>query len=244
MAPITISFLYLFVSLFIALLDANYPGLPEDIDFSPFRNAVKACLNAPDDIPTINDDTKTTDCALPKNAVMFTYASHYLAEFISLQRKSMELWGLRSCLEKRFVTVCLDNRCSDTCSRHHISNCVQLNMTELPGADFASGPYFFFTWLKHELMYESLKVAAEVFYFDVDLLLLRNPWVDIQFGRDEQGNHIPGPYDLQWQRDRGRGPRSVEGNAYCLFFSSLSFLFRTSFLLVSLRYERFKCLAT
>jgi hypothetical protein len=130
-----------------------------------------------------------------------------MADFILLQQKAMDVWGLRSCLEQRFITVCLDAKCSAVCTKHNVTNCVELAMPELPGADFAKGPYFFFTWLKHELLYEALQVAEEAFYFDIDALVLRNPWVDIRYGRDEQGNHIPGPYDLQWQRDRGRGPR-------------------------------------
>jgi hypothetical protein len=80
-------------------------------------------------------------------------------------------------------------------------------MPKLPGGEYRKGPYFFFTYLKHELMYEALKVADEVFYFDIDVLLLRNPWVEVQYGRDEVGNRIPGPYDLQWQREIDEGPR-------------------------------------
>ncbi len=55
-------------------------------------------------------------------------------------------------------------------------------------------------------MYEALKVANEVFFFDADSILLRNPWIDIQFGRDEEGVRTAKLFDVQFQRDRGKGP--------------------------------------
>lgn len=55
-------------------------------------------------------------------------------------------------------------------------------------------------------MHEALKVVNEVFFFDVDTLILRNPWIHTQFGRNEQGQQLDGPYEIMYQRDRGRGP--------------------------------------
>jgi hypothetical protein len=97
-------------------------------------------------------------------------------------------------------------------------------MPDLPEADFAKGPYYYLTYLKHELIYEALKVADEVFFFDVDVILLRNPWIEVQYGRDGQGNRISGPYDLQWQRENGQGPRF--DSCYGRLLSPLLFIAR------------------
>eukprot|EP01034_Spumella_vulgaris_P026391 gene26391-32965_t len=76
----------------------------------------------------------------------------------------------------------------------------------MPVSDFGKGVYTYFTWIKHELMAEALKVVGEVFFFDADVVLFRNPWIETTYGRHENGSHIYQPYDLMWQRDRGRGP--------------------------------------
>jgi hypothetical protein len=54
-------------------------------------------------------------------------------------------------------------------------------------------------------MYEALKYCERIFYFDADVIILRNPWIDIKYGRDEQNNRFLKDYDLEFQRDRGRG---------------------------------------
>lgn len=35
------------------------------------------------------------------------------------------------------------------------------------------------TWLKHELLFAALMATDRVFYFDVDVLILRNPWIEV-----------------------------------------------------------------
>ncbi len=48
----------------------------------------------------------------------------------------------------------------------------------------------FFAYLKHDLMLEALKVAEEVIFFDADVLLFRNPWIETTYGRDENGKFV------------------------------------------------------
>lgn len=127
-------------------------------------------------------------------------------DFVLLQRRAMGVSKLRSCLESRFVTVCFDAKCLDRCVSSAIPNCVQLVMPEIPPSDFGKQAYNYFTYIKHELMHEALKEADEIFFFDADVLLFRNPFMAVQYGRYDNGSRIEGPYDIMSQRDRGRGP--------------------------------------
>jgi len=61
----------------------------------------------------------------------------------------------------------------------------------------------YYTWLKHELMYEALQIANEIFFFDADVVIFRNPWPEVTYGRDETGVRIKGEYDIMYQRERG-----------------------------------------
>jgi hypothetical protein len=64
------------------------------VDYSPFRNAINIALEqSSSSIPIISNLTATGDRAMPKRAVMFTYTSHYLSDFILPQQKAMENLG-------------------------------------------------------------------------------------------------------------------------------------------------------
>lgn len=184
--------------------------LPTDINFEPFRSAIQAVVakdTAARDISgPVLVDSKTDQCVMPTSSIMFTYTSHYMIDLVLMQRRAMEIHKMRHCLEKNFITVCVDKKCHTVCTSNDIPNCVLLEMPELPGSDFGKAAYNFFTYLKHELMYEALKVVEEVFFFDADCVIFRNPWVDIQFRRIQNGDRVPEKIDLQFQRDRGRGP--------------------------------------
>lgn len=102
------------------------------------------------------------------------------------------------------ITVCLDAECLSSCQIQHIPNCVVLKMPSIPYVEFAAGyEYFYLTWLKYELAFLSLDYANEVFYLDADVLIRKNPFHEVLFGRDPSGKKIPGEYDVMYQRERG-----------------------------------------
>ena len=183
---------------------SNEMNLPDSIDFTPFRDAITKAMKSGVQPKPLTNLSKSDECAMPPSSIMFSYTSHYTMDLIVLQHKAMESWGLIDCLESRFVTACLDAKCMAMCSSRKIPNCCLLHMAELPGSDFGKNAYKYFTYLKHELMFEALKVVEEVFFFDADTVIFRNPWVETQFGRNEQGQKFPSSYDIQYQRDRGR----------------------------------------
>lgn len=72
----------------------------------------------------------------------------------------------------RLVTLCLDVGCIKACEIYHITGCVLADV----GLHILHQKYHFMTWLKTEILMQALTVAEEVFFFDVDILLLKNPW--------------------------------------------------------------------
>jgi hypothetical protein len=187
----------------------------DKIDYSPFKKLIEKIVNDTADIEIPTNSSHSLNCVMPKSSIMFTYTTHYLAEFISIQREAMNVWGLKDCLEMRFITVCIDRKCHDYCVANNIRNCVLINLPELPPSDFAKAAYHVITYLKHEFMFEALKVVNEIFFFDIDCLVLRNPWVDSRYGRDENDKNFIGNFDIQWQRDRGT---IMNFNTFCIKF--------------------------
>lgn len=183
---------------------------PPELNYKPFHAAIRKALftsKAHGTVSAIKPNVSTTtDCVMPESSIMFTYANQYMMELVVLQHQAMEVWGMKDCLESRFVTVCLDSGCMELCTKSKIANCAPMLAGDIPASEFGKNAYNFFTYLKHDLMYEALKVVNEVFFFDADVVLFRNPWIESTYGREENGRYIDGPYDMMWQRDRGRGP--------------------------------------
>lgn len=128
---------------------------------------------------------------------------------------------LGKCLSDHYLLVCLDTQSYQICNEKKISHCVLIDHGHLPASSFNSGEYRYFTFLKHILLYEALFVAQETFYFDSDVLLLQNPWIETRYTRGQVDEHVyqpfalthldhsdhqhaGGAYDFMFQRDRGR----------------------------------------
>ncbi len=85
------------------------------------------------------------------------------------------------------MTVCMDPKCHTMCVNAKIDNCVLLDSPELPLSDFGKEAFFFFSFLKFELMRASLTVVDEVFFFDADVLLFRNPFIETHMTLNTDG---------------------------------------------------------
>lgn len=177
----------------------------KSIDYAPFREAIANIIKQPTTPMTLK--STPLDCHFPNNSVMFTYASHYMTDLIQIQDRAMNASGLGNCLRNRFVRLCLDVKCREFCKKHGIHNCPMIDLQMLPPSDFNKGEYRFFTYLKHILLSEALKVADYAFFFDADVIVMKNPFPETQFDREESGQHKHKevPFDMMFQRDRGRG---------------------------------------
>ena len=110
-----------------------------------------------------------------------------------LQRLAMDLRGVRSCLERRFVNVCLDAECLGLCKTFGIPNCVDLNITT-QASDLGKADYAWITYVKHEILEAASQVATESIFLDTDTLVFDDPWsVNL--------NAPNGPYDLRYQHE-------------------------------------------
>jgi hypothetical protein len=171
-------------------------GVPHGVDFTPFHAMLRTVVDKPYDSSThaIRPNSTSFDCVYPPKSVVFTYSTHYTQELILLQHRALDTSNLRICLEEIFVTLCLDKKCYEYCAQHNISNVALIEISgsnaELPPSDFNQGEYRYLTYLKQDLFREALTVADQFFFMDVDCLLFKNPFVEIQYGRDEYGARI------------------------------------------------------
>ena len=172
------------------------------IDASPFLKEIKNALMV-----------QSPNCSIPADAIMFTCLNNRMFDLVLLQRKAMEIGNVRKCLESRFITICLDRKCVELCHNNSIPHCIRINLPRIQPSDFGGKSYSYITWIKQEFMYEATKVAQQIFFFDADVIILRNPWLEISYGRDEKtGQRISGPYDIQYQRERGIRERGCGGS--------------------------------
>lgn len=136
---------------------------------------------------------------------MLTLSTFYNREQLALQHKAMEVWGMKECLESRFVSVCLDTKCMDVCRDNSIKNCFLLpfEMGPIPPEEVMGASFRFLMYLKHLLMHEALKVVKEVIIFDVDVELFKNPFVDTLYRRRDDGSRdlSSPPPDMMWQAE-------------------------------------------
>jgi hypothetical protein len=173
---VVISFLFLFYFT-LNKCEINF----EKIDFSPFHQQIQKVLLNSKNISTNINTFNATQCSMPHSSIMFTYSTFYSIELIKLQYKAMEQWGLKNCLLQRFIVVCLDSNCKQFCYDNNILNCVLIAFPEkLQKSDFGENSYHLITYVKHELIYEALKYSNEIFYFDIDCLLFKNPWIGLK----------------------------------------------------------------
>ncbi len=176
------------------------------IDYSPFHKQIKLALDSSKGIihPFDAHNSTSSDCSMPESSIMFTYTNEGAFDLIELQHSAMTVWNLHTCMWSRFIVVCLDSGCMEKCELKTIGNCVLLSLPPTPPSNFLQGAYVYLTWFKQELIREALVVVEEAMFFDADVLLLRNPWVYTQSGRFQNTSRIYKPYDLMFQRDRGR----------------------------------------
>ena len=153
-----------------SLAEAESAAVPNlsrpEVDYGPLRAEVARAIATPPAPP----------CVHPAGAVLVTYANSRMFPLLLLQRHALEVGAVRMCLQRRFITVCLDAECLQQCARHHVPNCVDLGIQTV-ASPFLKDDYFWITYLKHEIMEAVLQGGAEeLFFFDTDVVVFRDPW--------------------------------------------------------------------
>lgn len=181
-------------------------------DLQPFQAVIRTALQ-------LSTNLNTSQCNLPDGGIMYTLSNHHLFPLLVLRQEAMAKKGVLNCLQQRFITTCLDEKCLMLCKAHKFSNCALITMPETPYTAFGAqatsyqkNSYSYIVWLKWETLFSALSVAKEVFYLDADVLLLDNPFPDTRFGRDQTGRRIPGEYEFMYQRERGMKEKGCGGS--------------------------------
>lgn len=138
-------------------------------------------------------------CNISDQSILFRYVTSKQMQLLLLQDLSMKLNdNVFNCLAPRFITICLDKVSYHYCLVHNIFNCV---LTPGLGLILNSSKYYnYATWLKSEILYEifKLNLVHDIFFFDVDILILKNPYQDKQL---KQYNDTL-VYDIRYQVDK------------------------------------------
>lgn len=128
--------------------------------------------------------------------IMMTATTGSQFSLINRQRRAMKLMGAtedNDCLLKKMITVCLDDDCETMCAEGRISHCVRYSDVGQDGdrdvkalpMDFSSGThgskeFYKLVALKWKLIEVAFRFGATtVMYMDADVLLLKNPFIDL-----------------------------------------------------------------
>jgi hypothetical protein len=129
------------------------------------------------------------DCAFPKSSILMTYSSHNTMELVHLQNLAFYATSdqLGECLSSKMVVLCLDRKCVSLCGIFQIPNCVFIggNSSEHDQPQTPHFDHLSFLFLKYELMREALMLADQVFFFEADTLIFKNPFVPALYGGKE-----------------------------------------------------------
>jgi len=174
------------------------------LNMSNLRNTLLE-INAKREIQGMQN---STSCGyLPKKAVILTPMNAGFIDSIRYQKLGMEAgesWS--NCLDQVYVVVCLDSQAVKLCRAENITYCVEQPFPQLlPFSEYGKDAYQYLTWLKHTFIFEALKTMENVFFFDSDIVIFKNPFGEAQYGRDEKGKQFPFEYDFLFQRGFGRG---------------------------------------
>lgn len=184
----------------------------QSINFDSFKYAIRTAQQYIAKAHILALNSTKHDCALPRDAIMFTYTNAKNVPLLELMVQSLEVNRMKSCLLPQLVVACFDLTCTESCSRLGIPLCPFVDAEHIVSAitnsssggatGYMKGAYFFFTYVKHELMQAALSVVNNVLFMDVDILLLQNPWPEMFFPANIS-HRIEGGYDLRYQRERG-----------------------------------------
>jgi hypothetical protein len=195
--------LYLFLSVLLSFPFISFEQLQSSsFNFDEFLEVVKIVSSRP-----IDENCISNNISIPPNSIMLSITNSKAFDYITLQHISMDFWNpnLKNCLLSKFVIVCTDKKCMTKCSTITNLTCAMLDLghtREVSGV-VCDPSYSLFIYIKHELMQQALMVTNEIFFFDSDVLIFKNPWISLVYSLDTNGNRVFPPYHIMFQRDFG-----------------------------------------
>lgn len=200
--------------LYVVLIVASVPLAPSDLydiqpDYSEFSFSLESVA--------AHTAIGTNTCWQPPQSAMFTYLNKHSLPLLDTWLASLQINQIIDCIVPRTVVVCFDEQSLQGCKNSRLLHCAYVPVGELSPGDYGQKPYYFFTYVKHEMIAVALKVVHRILYFDIDTLLIHNPWPAIF----DASNLTK--YDLRYQREMGK-QESCSGsiNTGILFASNSS----------------------
>ena len=141
-----------------------------------------------------------TECNIPGNGLIATYLSHHSIKMSKLALQLLsETEGIdASCIQPKFITICVSKKTYDACVAKGFPNCALVETNSDNESAFYSGfRGALFQYLKWCFVKEMLKTKANVFFIDNDVLILCNPWKRDLFPRSVEDTK----YDMIVQRE-------------------------------------------
>eukprot|EP00601_Ochromonadales_sp_CCMP2298_P012379 CAMPEP_0173263318 /NCGR_PEP_ID=MMETSP1142-20121109/27295_1 /TAXON_ID=483371 /ORGANISM="non described non described, Strain CCMP2298" /LENGTH=293 /DNA_ID=CAMNT_0014198617 /DNA_START=215 /DNA_END=1096 /DNA_ORIENTATION=- len=152
----------------------------------------------------------TSKCGfIPPQSVILTYSNGGMFDFVLLQQKAMQVGGSFDCLREIMVVICTDAEALRLCRGGGFRHCAELRFSmATPRSEYATQAYHYMTYLKHPLARNALNYMKEIFIFDSDVLVFKNPFPETREGRAEPtGKPFPTEeFEIKFQRLGGRGP--------------------------------------
>ena len=149
---------------------------------------------------------KALNISLPASLIMFTYTSHESIELLVTQQESMDFWlpGLKACLNTKFIVICTDKTAEAKCKDLPHVNCAFVDFSKARESEKYRSSYSFFTYMKHELMSAVMQSKVDIFYFDLDMLILKDPWSNLDDIIESNMTYVNYPiHDILFQQNCG-----------------------------------------
>ena len=143
---------------------------------------------------------------LPASSIMFTFTSHDSVELLATQQESMDFWlpGLKACLNTKFIVICTDSKAEAKCRELPHVNCIFIDFSEIRESEKYRISKNFYNYVKHELISAVMEAKVDVFYFDIDILILKDPWSNLDDVIESSMTYVDHPiHDLLFQQNCG-----------------------------------------
>lgn len=98
---------------------------------------------------------------------MFTYLNEHSLPLLDTWLVSLQINQIRECIDPQTVVVCFDEQSLQGYRDRELLHSAFVPVGKLSAGDYGQKPFYFFTYVKHEMIAEALKVVQRILYFDV-----------------------------------------------------------------------------
>jgi hypothetical protein len=145
-------------------------GSAADAHVRLIRQIVRPELVVPSVVDAVTAAIGTPSSCVPGGAVVLSVTNKHHQRLRPVQ---FSLICNQTCFMQRVVSVCFNN-VSDA-----FGTCVRSTFV-VPPSDFRRSNYANLIWAKWKIISDALQVATVAMWLDADVLIMRNPWAELQ----------------------------------------------------------------